>query len=68
MARTKPTEAEEKILKAGDIRRRHLESNPEFQRDLAELEPIAKRLAAAPRSLHFLRSVARSLFVSTAEL
>src|SRR5262245_10243903 len=48
MARTKPTEALSKILRAEEIRFRRLKHDLEFQRDVDELGAIAKRLASAP--------------------
>lgn len=48
MARTKPTEARDKILEAERTRLGKLKLNADFERDLTELEAVAKRLATAP--------------------
>ena len=45
MARTKPTAALSKILKAEQLRLQQLKHDLEFQCDVAELEATAKRLA-----------------------
>jgi hypothetical protein len=51
MPRTKPTEARDKILRAERIRLQQLKLDAEFQRDMKQLESIAKRLAAAAPGL-----------------
>jgi hypothetical protein len=46
MARTKPTDALSKILRAEILRLQQLKNNPEFQREVQTLQAIAKRLAS----------------------
>jgi hypothetical protein len=67
MARTKPTDARDKILRAERIRLRQCTLDPEFQRDLTELESVAKRLATTSPGLMPVSKLTEADLLPTAD-